>query len=790
MIKAALLSVVCALALTTYCRAESYVITRLPGFDARGVDRLGRVILQRQVAGGGSEQVIWDDGTVVRLPNIASWSGSASGPLLGNANIHGSPYPSDQVYYLATHTTGGLPIPASELSAVAVPYAVNPSLLEPYQRSQTGFDINSNSQIIGYAVESTTPCSGCGTNYETRPAYWNQTSQHILEGYGSPSGLNTNGDIVGYFFDDRVTPAVWTPSGASVTVAKWSSSLDTAFQDINDVGTIVGQAARSNGRFPYFVRSAGQYHDLGLEGLTFYVGSLQTRINNRGQVVVSGRPASTNGAEQPYLITPRDTNDDQLPDTWTGQSRALKDIVPIPAGVTFQLGYGPPPVPDISDSGHISGQMVVNGAYAGFRMTPLTKYKQFRQSPAAIGWGDEELDPALNGSPGAWTFRGSGCVIANLATISSYYGAKVDPISMRDYVLDTDPSEMQFVRKPDGIEVIPANFEYRENGLIVAGDRTPHRGLETIVSELRNGRPVMLAVPSTSLSRTRLPENNEFHYVTAYGLDPRLSPSDSWAPADVAAKIYISDPGNGARLYGEYGWTVDGMYEEKMNITLAQYFAYFDKTNVAGGSYNVASWFGIGDAVGGEFLRNGVAKALSADKRGKLITTFVAAASKDELDLKSHMVVESPVEIRITDLQSGLYYASSESIALPGDFLLYRSGFDTVAPQDEGGDTGETEVQPFPPYMLYLPEALLGKSLDVEIIGIGNGPYKISLLPRSKFISSDPLEGLIALNERQFGRFSVVAIPEPATCALLAFGAPLLFQAKRWRRGAVCVHRH
>jgi hypothetical protein len=389
----------------------------------------------------------------------------------------------------------------------------------------------------------------CGPNcFISTAAYWNGTSIHLLTANGEATGVNESGDMVGYVYSQGGdSPAIWSPTGNLTLAPRYPNSTDTVFADINDQRVIVGQAVLTNGRFVHFVRSQQGYEFLGIESAEFYRQHVPSRINAHGQIIATGKLPGSAASEQLFIITPKDTNGDGAPDRWfepkdgkNGLARPLHELLAPMPGVEFRSAFRN--VAPINDFGQIAGNMTVNGQSAGFRMTPFVKYKQFDTK-----WGDKPV----NLDAQADSFTDFGCTVSSLATVATYFGNYVDPLSMRDHLHETDLFD-----DARGAAMNVNQFSYQSNGLYV---RTNRRGddpntaavegnLDTIVQELRTGKPVLLAVPSASRSAIETQgsekQSASLHYIVAYGLNPTLRPTAAWDIATIASHIFIADPGH------------------------------------------------------------------------------------------------------------------------------------------------------------------------------------------------------------------------------------------------------
>jgi len=134
-------------------------------------------------------------------------------------------------------------------------------------------DINSSGVIVGMSEDS----SG-----NVRPFRYRRGHMEDLGIYGYAYAINNRGDIVGqsssraFLFRDGSTRDLGT-LGGTFSVAS----------DINESGTIVGNAGLPNGLGHAFVYESGVMHDLGTPGGE--LGSYAFSINNHGVIVGSAQ---------------------------------------------------------------------------------------------------------------------------------------------------------------------------------------------------------------------------------------------------------------------------------------------------------------------------------------------------------------------------------------------------------------------------------------------------------------------------------------------------------------------
>ena len=115
---------------------------------------------------------------------------------------------------------------------------------------------------------------------------------------------------------------------------------------------------------------------------------------------------------------------------------------------------------------------------------------------------------------------------------------------------------------------------------------------------------------------------------------------------------------------------------------------------------------------------------------------------------------------------------SSNTRAHAGDVLLTKTYADMPGQSTESGIfVPEGPEDAFPAYFLDLPTELKGKSLNVDLYGIGNGSYKVSLFTGdANLVASAALTGTVIAGQQISGSFSVTAVPELGTWALWLIG--------------------
>ncbi|MBI5433951.1 MAG: hypothetical protein HZA52_14060 [Planctomycetes bacterium] len=164
-------------------------------------------------------------------------------------------------------------------------------------------------------------------------------------------GINASNVIVGEMRptpSDPPQPFVWS-HGVLAPLALPSSLAHGAAQDVNDRGTIVGQA---------FNAPATQVPIVWVSGAPFVLPLPPTaskgyavRVNERGQILGAATLAAS-GELKPFL--------------WSaGQFTFVEHLVASPAGWTYVGAF------DLDDGGRIVGWGNLNGQVRGFVLTPL-----------------------------------------------------------------------------------------------------------------------------------------------------------------------------------------------------------------------------------------------------------------------------------------------------------------------------------------------------------------------------------------------------------------------------------
>ena len=120
-------------------------------------------------------------------------------------------------------------------------------------------------------------------------------------GGGTAMGVNSSGEVVGYYYPDGASNVVgfsWTQAGGLQNFG----APGTLAMAVNDAGTIVGQELTSTGyRHAFMMTAGGAMTDLGTLG-----GSMSTAmaINNKGWIVGTSLSNDGKGLLHGFLWTP------------------------------------------------------------------------------------------------------------------------------------------------------------------------------------------------------------------------------------------------------------------------------------------------------------------------------------------------------------------------------------------------------------------------------------------------------------------------------------------------------
>ena len=488
-------------------------------------------------------------------------------------------------------------------------------------------------------------------------------------------------------------------------------------------------------------------------------------LNQQLRVVFVGKDSASG---QDNIFTARIDRATQQVYGLTSIARVGSDLptdssLPLPA--SFNL-HDP-----INTRGQIVFQTGLSGgeqAVVGFQSSQFSKFKQGNAEANPFNtWANERIHPT---SLTADKFLKSGCFQTNLAMTSSFYGIEQTPLAMRDY-LNTSGRLLA-----NGRLVLDTSLVVAQNSIGYVGVTGRGGNFNSIVSALRGGDAVMLSVPSSDIINTGAGTN--FHAILAYGIDESkrivgtvVTPSD----------IFIADPGQYLFYAKRYGSRYT-QGEELLNLTLKD---VFDNASDSGDYKFVASdWFNTGT-----FQTDGGALVTLASATPGYVgpsffsrnMTFFDGVLGAPMSSAAGVRVESPIDVALTDPTTLRRYVSSSDRALPGDVLLTKTFADMPGQAtDDGSFTPEGPESAFPGYFLNLPSELVGKSLDVALYGTGDGSYTVTLVTGSQdLLASAALTGSITLGQEVNTSFSVTAVPEPATYAMLLAGLGLVGWAAR-----------
>ena len=494
--------------------------------------------------------------------------------------------------------------------------------------------------------------------------------------------------------------------------------------------------------------------------------------------------------------------DDSVPTFWRSEPSAVvrvgDNVAGLSGSVTGVTLYDP-----MSSCGAVGLSVTTSAGAAVLRADPgarstqplpsATLYSQANGpwAPLCLKSGFNPPNcPTVSGR--SITFQKSGCIITAFATAvgleldrvgASSSTTRPNPLQTRDYL-----QAIGAVVGSHG-EVNGERLAYATGDWNVVTERSSDSTFETILTELRQGKPVILAVPSRTRSVTQT-KNRDLHYIVAYAYDEAKG-SASGAPFG----IMISDPGNGDSAYNtsQSGTPLAGFVPPAAprHITLHDYFAATSRRSVGGTGGNAQfDYFGVwGDCPArdasrirdwfdrGVFWRindqgDSVEEAVIFPPefpRWKLITKLRTTQLTSVLYPPS-IGIASPVEMVLSAAGSTVRYVTTPSLAQPGDIVLPKSEVPPVAAEDEG-DGVATDA--FPPYFVDLPAALYGVEVNYQLVGVGDGPYTVTYCHRgSDFTPPPAVVGVIANGQTISGVFT----PTPAShCDSVDFNGDALF---------------
>jgi hypothetical protein len=154
--------------------------------------------------------------------------------------------------------------------------------------------------------------------------------------------------------------------------------------------------------------------------------------------------------------------------------------------------------------------------------------------------------------------------------------------------------------------------------------------------------------------------------------------------------------------------------------------------------------------------------------RKRLITKLPYSLNGTLAALPSTIHVASPVDLVLTDQVTGQRYVTSEVLYREGDILLAKVAVDLVASADSV-ENQDYDPQ-FPPYSVTLPFAAYGHSLDVTIVGIGDGSFEIVYQQRDTLFSPPArISGSVTNGQSINGEFAVLPPGESAIPRITSF---------------------
>jgi predicted outer membrane repeat protein len=393
------------------------------------------------------------------------------------------------------------------------------------------------------------------------------------------------------------------------------------------------------------------------------------------------------------------------------------------------------------------------------------KFKQFH-----LDWGSECLvstqSPCQVGSFGTF-----GCTITAFTTAVTLERAKagisnenVTPLTVQQFLYDKG------VQLESGLLRLGDSWFFKDDHSVWAERATsaPLYTLDTVISEIQQGRPVVLLVPLRGNATSGSCASNTLgcilgltwaHYVMAYAYDDEL------ADGIEARGILISDPGySGAYVPFVPGYSYNEGNHTESVVTLYNYFqqlsanspfANYHTGDVVEDNSRIKAWFNdhvFYDSTSGLLPITGAKSFMITKIRSGMVGTP---------GVPDRVAVESPVEVALTDTTTGIRYVSSASIAEQGDVVVSRE-YDVLVGDILGEKSWEFDSD-FPPYSLVLPAETYGHDFDVEIIGVGTGYYTISQIHTGiDYASPTPISGTISKGQVHQGVFTST----PSGCAL------------------------
>jgi len=495
-------------------------------------------------------------------------------------------------------------------------------------------------------------------------------------------------------------------------------------------------------------------------GLTIDSGGT---VTNAGTISLTGSDSTATPTGGTFTQTSSGILNVQINGTGAGQFGQLTVGQAALGGtlsVTVANGYFPPPAAtfQILSSNSITGTFngglpIVQAAPSTsgpsndfFRLDyPTTADSVFLTAITPLKYKQKDPDwatlPLVAANPDGFTMGGSGCTITALATIASDYGSLSDPGDL-----------LNILQTANQITTAPGPHQGDANlnslGIVTPeGELFPSRpllpGLAGIAQEIESSGPVLLALPSTNPLHDPLQGQGHFHYVVAYavqGTGP-VCPDD----------IVISDPGHS-------NFPGNPTDSQSQVITLQDYFNLANDNWTGTYIFGAEQWFQSGQFTN---TQNSSLEKLSVPNQKRLVTdyTFTGTATNS-------IEVDSPVELVLTDQVTGQQYASSSADAPPGATVLTKIDADDT---DDLDATTPDSADPFPAYVLDLPNGVDSDDLSVELIGIGSGSYTVTYdsgVPG--LTASGPLEGTISDGQVINGEFTIV--PEPTAAMWNADG--------------------
>lgn len=525
---------------------------------------------------------------------------------------------------------------------------------------------------------------------------------------------------------------LWSTGAITPLATDANGFLDTDGRPgVNALGTVAFRAIRSDGASNVFLRLASE--SVAREaGSAWYDPATAPTHGVAPTTVLTGEKVSVNDFNQAAWIGTDASGTKTLFSTNLGSIRRiaavgdLLDPLDSDSVVTdMRLFDGLMPSGQIAWlATTVAGQRVVRTLRA-YGQAPLS------DGPFAVPWASRgylRKDLGDFGGAGAGTIRRFGCNLTSTANALGFFDFNLTPGEFQDWLLakwraaPPDRKARYVNARNDFPETVVEEYTLERGGPFSVRTRgtfassTTGGGLAKIVSELRIGQPVKVRVPSFTGTPRRLEAMG--HYVLAYGL---VDPSRGDAVM-TSADVLIHDPGHG----GDY--------------TLFDY-----ERDILGGAS--PSWLD--------------------DGRSRLYLYGLASGTHGDMAIGVH----SPVEVVLTD-PSGRRLGRDPSTGIfaeiPGGSRWSDETFFTNDPDDLLPRAWESDE----PIGRLLVEGADAGNWSLEIIGIGSGPYEITVVGLGRRdCSPASITGTAIAGSREVVTITVSETPVPRTAMLLRSNA-------------------